>query len=45
LELDPAYVDTIVGRWQALTGGSARDALSGRSFDDVARGTEVANEA
>ena len=45
LEIDPAYVDTIVRRWQALTGGSARDALSGRSFDDLAREAEVASEA
>ena len=36
LELDPAYVDTIVRRWQALTGGSARHSASGRSFDDLA---------
>jgi DNA modification methylase len=36
LELDPAYVDTIVRRWQAQTGGSARHAASGRSFDDLA---------
>ena len=36
LELDPAYVDTIIRRWQALTGGSARHAASGRSFDDLA---------
>ena len=28
LELDPAYVDTIVRRWQKLTGGSARHAAS-----------------
>ena len=43
IELDPAYVDTIVRRWQALTGGSARHAVSGRSFDDLARQTEAAN--
>jgi DNA modification methylase len=43
LELDPAYVDTIVRRWQALTGGSARHAASGRSFDDLARELEAAN--
>ena len=36
LELDAAYVDTIVRRWQRLTGGSARHAGSGRSFDDLA---------
>ena len=43
IELDPAYVDTIVRRWQALTCGSARHAVSGRSFDDLARDTEAAN--
>jgi DNA modification methylase len=45
LELDPAYVDTIVRRWQALTGGTAHHAASGRSFDDLAREAEVANAA
>jgi DNA modification methylase len=43
LELDPAYVDTIVRRWQALTGGSAFHGDSGRSFDDLA--SEAANVA
>jgi DNA modification methylase len=41
LELDPAYVDTIIRRWQALTGGSARHAASNRSFDDLAREAEA----
>ena len=45
LELDAGYVDTIVRRWQALTGGSARHAASGRSFDDLAREAEAANAA
>jgi DNA modification methylase len=45
VELDPAYVDTIIRRWQALTGGSARHAASGRDFDDLAREAEVANAA
>jgi DNA modification methylase len=45
LELDPAYVDTTIRRWQALTGGSARHAPSGRSFDDLAREAEVTNAA
>ena len=45
MELDPAYVDTSVRRWQKLTGGSARLAASGRSFDDLAREAEVANAA
>jgi hypothetical protein len=31
--------------WQALTGGSARHAVTGRSFDDLAREAEVANGA
>ena len=34
-----------VRRWQALTGGSARHAVSGRSFDDLAREAEVADAA
>src|ERR1700730_16251225 len=29
LELDPAYVDTVIRRWQALTGGGARHAARG----------------
>jgi DNA modification methylase len=45
LELDPAYVDTAVRRWQALTGGSARHVASGRSFDDLADEAEAANAA
>jgi DNA modification methylase len=45
LELDFGYVDTTVRRWQALTGGSALHALSGRSFDDLAREAEVAHAA
>ena len=43
LELDPVYVDTIVRRWQALTGGSARHAASGRTFDDLVREPETAD--
>ncbi|MGH7838885.1 MAG: DNA-methyltransferase [Candidatus Binataceae bacterium] len=35
LELDAAYVDTIVRRWQAFTRGSARHAESGRSFAET----------
>jgi DNA modification methylase len=45
LELDPAYVDTIVRRWQALTGGSVHHAASGRSFDDLACDAEAADAA
>ena len=45
LELDPGYVDTIIRRWQALTGGNARHAVSGRHFDDLASEAEVADAA
>jgi DNA modification methylase len=41
LELDPAYVDTIVRRWQAFTGKSAVHVQSGRTFNELE--TEVAN--
>jgi DNA modification methylase len=43
IELDPGYVDTIIRRWQALTGGSARHAASGRNFDDLVCEAEAAN--
>lgn len=36
LELDPAYCDIIVRRYQQLTGDNAVHAESGRSFDDLA---------
>jgi DNA modification methylase len=45
LELDPAYVDTAIRRWQALTGGNARHATCGRSFDDLAGEAEAADAA
>ena len=43
LELDPLYVDTIVRRWQTLTGGSAIHLGSGRRFDELADKVEVAD--
>ena len=45
LELDPAYVDTIIRRWQAQTGQRARHVMSGRSFDDLASEAEAADAA
>jgi DNA modification methylase len=45
IELDPLYVDTVIRRWQALTGGSARHAARDRSFDDLGREAEAANVA
>ena len=45
MELDPAYVDTAIRRWQVLTGESALHAASGRSFADLSREAEVADVA
>ena len=45
LELDPAYVDTAIRRWQVLTGGKARHGASGRCFDDLAGEAEAADAA
>jgi DNA modification methylase len=41
MELDPLHVDTGLHRWQTLTGGTARHAVSGRSFDDLAAEVEA----
>lgn len=35
LELDPLYVDTVIRRWQALTGEKAVLVATGASFEDV----------
>jgi DNA modification methylase len=35
IELDPAYVDTIVRRWQRWSGGRARRRSDSRLFDDL----------
>jgi DNA modification methylase len=34
IELDPIYVDVIIRRWQAYTGGVAVDAATGATFDE-----------
>jgi DNA modification methylase len=44
-EIDPAYVDTIIRRWQKLTDGAATRAGTGRTFDDLAHEAEVADAA
>ena len=36
LELDPAYVDVAVRRWQAFTGENATLLADGRAFDVIA---------
>ena len=43
LELDPGYVDTAIRRWQTLTGDQARQAVTGRYFDDLASTVEATN--
>jgi hypothetical protein len=35
IELDPAYVDVAVARWQAFTGESATLEPDGRTFEAV----------
>jgi DNA modification methylase len=45
LELDGGYVDTIIRRWQKLTGGNALHSTSVRSFDDLADEREAADAA
>ena len=37
IEIDPAYVDVAIRRWQKLTGGSATHGASGHTFSDVAK--------
>jgi DNA modification methylase len=36
IEIDPAYVDVAVKRWQAFTGNAATLDGDGRTFDEVA---------
>jgi hypothetical protein len=36
LEIDPAYADVIVRRWQESTGGTAVLDAEDRTFDDIA---------
>jgi DNA modification methylase len=43
VELDPVYIDTVIRRWQVLTGGKARHAASGHLFDDLAGEAEAAD--
>jgi DNA modification methylase len=35
LEVDPLYVDTIVRRWQAITGECAQHSATGRQFNEL----------
>lgn len=46
IEIDPAYVDTAIRRWQDHTGGEAIHAETGRTFGDLRnlRGEEVGQQ-
>jgi DNA modification methylase len=44
IEIDPAYVDTIVRRWQAFTGQSAIHAASGRTFTELEEEAALADK-
>jgi DNA modification methylase len=37
IEIDPAYVDVAIRRWQTLTGGTAIHAATNRTFSDISR--------
>ena len=37
IELDPLYVDTIIRRWQAYAGETARHVTRGKSFAELER--------
>jgi hypothetical protein len=41
LEIDPAYIDVAVLRWQAFTGENATLEGAGRSFAEVAAERQV----
>lgn len=45
LELDPAYCDTIVRRWQVLTGKNATHAESNHSFEELEELRSAGNDA
>src|SRR5262249_55165036 len=45
IELDPAYVDTTIRRWQGLTGGRAIQVGSGGRFEELAGEAEAADAA
>ena len=38
MEIDPAYIDAVIRRWQSHTGEAARHADSGLTFDDTMKG-------
>ena len=43
IEIDPAYVDVAIRRWQNYTGQSAVHAVTWKRFDEIAESLEGAN--
>lgn len=41
IEIDPAYVDVAIRRWQILTGEAAIHAQTGKRFDEIAAAKKV----
>ncbi|PPB81351.1 DNA modification methylase [Albidovulum inexpectatum] len=44
IELDPLYVDVAIRRWQEMTGGQAREAVTGERFAERAERLAAAQE-
>ncbi|WP_377189750.1 site-specific DNA-methyltransferase [Ruegeria meonggei] len=44
IELDPAYVDVAIRRWQEMTGESAVHAVTGQTFDAHSAATDATSE-
>jgi DNA modification methylase len=40
IEIDPLYVDTVIRRWQSITGAIARNAATKQNFDESAAAAE-----
>jgi DNA modification methylase len=40
MEIDPAYIDAVIRRWQSHTGEAARHAESGLRFDETIKGDD-----
>ena len=44
IELDPAYVDVAIRRWQEMTGENAVHAVTGQTFDAHSTATDATSE-
>jgi DNA modification methylase len=44
IEIDPAYVDVTIRRWQSYTGERAVHAVTAKSFDEIAASREGADD-